>query len=155
MQDIIGFIADGTLLIVVVAGCLALLVGVPRDRAVRDYSYVTMAGLTALLIAKLASLLYQPAHSRPFIELGLQPGAKFIDNPGFPSDHMLLGSAIVLAMYAITPYKKTALVVGGIVVVMGVGRVLALVHTPLDIVGGAVAALLGGLWYVVRYRQIK
>ena len=29
-----------------------------------------------------------------------------------------------------------------------IGRVLALVHTPLDVVGGIVVACVGALWYV-------
>lgn len=32
--------------------------------------------------------------------------------------------------------------------VMGVARVAALVHTPLDIVGGIVAGLAGAIWYI-------
>ena len=32
-------------------------------------------------------------------------------------------------------------------------RVLALVHTPLDIVGGFAAALVGVLWYGMRRRR--
>ena len=31
---------------------------------------------------------------------------------------------------------------------VGVGRILALVHTPLDVVGGMAVACLGALWYV-------
>ena len=155
MDDVIRFIADDILLIIMALGTVLLLRSVPVRYWLRDYSYVAMAGLTALLIGKLMSLLYQPAVARPFLELGQAPGAEYIDNPGFPSDHALLATAIVVAVYALTPYRKTAYVMAGLVVIMGVGRVLALVHTPLDVVGGIVAALLGGLWYVGRARAMR
>lgn len=155
MEDIIRFIADDILLIIMALGSVLLLRAVPVKRWIRDYSYVAMAGLTALLIGKLMSLLYQPAVARPFLELGQTPGAEYIDNPGFPSDHALLATAIVVAVYALTPYRKTAYVMAGLVLIMGIGRVLALVHTPLDIAGGITAALLGGLWYVGRARYVR
>jgi membrane-associated phospholipid phosphatase len=35
-----------------------------------------------------------------------------------------------------------------LVVIIGAGRVLALVHTPLDVIGGVIFALFGALWYL-------
>jgi membrane-associated phospholipid phosphatase len=35
-----------------------------------------------------------------------------------------------------------------LVVTVGVGRVLALVHTPIDVIGGVLIALVGALWYL-------
>jgi len=34
------------------------------------------------------------------------------------------------------------------------GRVLALVHTPLDVAGGLVVALIGGLWYWTDIKHV-
>lgn len=155
MDGVIRFLADDTLLVIMAVTGAALLRGVRREHIVRDYSYVTMAGLTSLLIGKLLSLLYQPSNARPFLELGAKPGAEYIDNPGFPSDHMLLAAVCVLAVYAVTSYTRVAYALAGLALLMGVGRVLALVHTPLDIVGGVVAASLGGLWYVAWKRHFK
>lgn len=153
MNWLVSLLADDTLFIIMGVSAVLLLSGVTRRNIVRDYSYAAMAGITSLLIGKLASMLYQPAAARPFMELGQQPGATFINNPGFPSDHMLFASVIVLAVYALTPYRKTAHLLAALTIAMGVSRVLALVHTPLDIFGGIAAALLGGVWYMSRRRQ--
>lgn len=155
MEGFVRFLADDTLFIIIGVTGVALLRGVPRRVVVRDYSYGAMAGLTALLLGKLMSLLYQPARERPFLELGTQPGAEFIDNPGFPSDHMLLAVVCVYAVLALTPYTKTAYLLAVLALLMGAGRVLALVHTPLDIVGGIIAATLGAVWYISRRRHFK
>lgn len=150
MDVFIKFAADGLLAVIVLVGGVALLKAIPKNKILTYYPFAIMAGLTALLIGKLMSLLYQPAVARPFLELGVAPGALYIDNPGFPSDHALLGGVVALAVYALTPYRKLSILLGITVLVMGTARVLALVHTPLDVVGGIIAALLGGLWYFTR-----
>ena len=115
--------------------------------------YVLMAGLTSLLAGKLLSML--PIHEvRPFVEQGVQAGAAFINNPGFPSDHALLATVVVMAVYVLTPYKKVAYGLMALALLMCVARVLALVHTPLDIVGGIAAGLVGTLWYLKHKHDI-
>lgn len=109
--------------------------------------YVLMAGLTSLLAGKLLSLL-PIKEVRPFVEQGVQAGAAFINNPGFPSDHALLATVVVMAVYVLTPYKKTAYGLMALTLLMCIARVLALVHTPLDIAGGIAAGLVGTVWYL-------
>ena len=111
------------------------------------FPYVLMAGLTSLLAAKLMSLL-PIQQARPFIQQGVEAGAAFIDNPGFPSDHALVATVVVMAVFVLTPYRKISYVLMVLALLMGIARVLALVHTPLDIVGGVAAGLVGTLWYV-------
>lgn len=80
----------------------------------------------------------------------------YIDNPGFPSDHALFVTVIVLAVFVLTGRKKFALVLAILALLVCVGRVVALVHTPLDVIGGIFAGLVGGLWYVsIPRRAIK
>jgi hypothetical protein len=76
--------ADGLLFVILLWGGVALLRGVPRKWWLQRYPYAVMAGLTALLVGKLLSLIYQPSVARPFLALGTQAGASYIDNPGFP-----------------------------------------------------------------------
>lgn len=146
MQTLIQLLADGILL-VLISIAVPILVWEARLRMWQAAPIVIMAGLTSLGIGKLMSLIYQPAVARPFLELGLEPGAAYIDNPGFPSDHALLGTVLVCAIYAFTKNKKLVLFLGGLVLLMGIGRVFALVHTPLDVIGGVIAGLSGYLWY--------
>lgn len=155
METFTKFIADGLLIVIVlVAGATGVYHVVRTKRIAASAPYAIMAALTALLTAKLVSMVYQPSAARPYLEQGVEAGAAFIDNPGFPSDHALLASVIVLMLLALTPYRRLSFILAGLVLVMSYGRVIALVHTPLDIVGGVVAAAIGALWYI-GYRKHK
>lgn len=148
MADVlIRFIADGLVFIVVIIATLSLLFLIPNKDKFRSYSRILLAGLTAYLLAKLVAAVYQPTDLRPFEILGINPGASYLDNPGFPSDHMLFVTAIVCAVWFETRKKKLSLVLAIMALLVGLGRVLALVHTPLDVIGGVVIALVGALWY--------
>lgn len=144
---LVPFIADGLVFFIVLIGAYALIRYVPKKQRYVVYSYVLMAGLTSLLIAKLAGAIYQPSTVRPFVELGVSPQAAYMDNPGFPSDHVLFAAAITFAVLFAAKQRKLALFLAALTILMGVGRVLALVHTPTDILGGVLFAAIGALWY--------
>ena len=143
---LLKLVADGTLLLILAVSAPVIFLAL-RNKFWLNAPIVVMAGLTSLVVGKILSLLYQPAVARPFLELGVEPGAAYIDNPGFPSDHALLATVAVVAVYMLTKNKKLAAVLALLILVMCAGRVLALVHTPLDVVGGVVAGLAGILWY--------
>lgn len=151
IAGLIRFGADG-LLIVSLAVAGFVLVFRVKDRW-QWYPRIVMAGLTSFFVAKMVSIIYQPSGERPFVEKGLEAGAAYIDNPGFPSDHALLAGAVVLAVWAATRNRRLALGLALAAGIMGVARVLALVHTPIDIVGGFLLALAGGVWYIRRPRR--
>jgi membrane-associated phospholipid phosphatase len=149
MDIVLKIVADGLVVPVVVLGVYALLRYVPKGSRYQTYARVLMAGLTAYAVAKIAGLLFQPSGLRPFEELGVDPGASFLENPGFPSDHALFTMAITLAIWFST--KRRALTIAALVLTLAVcvGRIVALVHTPLDIVGGLLIACTGVVWYLV------
>lgn len=147
MEIIIQIIADGTLLPIVLLGVYALVYKVPSKGRYAAYSRILLAGLTAFLLAKLLATAYQPEGLRPFQEMGVEPGAAFLPNPGFPSDHALFAASIALAVWFETKHKILSIILATLVVLVCVGRVLALVHTPLDVVGGVFVACVGALWY--------
>lgn len=150
-------LADALVVPIALIGAYALLRYVPHKQKFDAYARIIMAGLTALLLAKLTATLWQPTDVRPFIEQGMSPGAAYLDNPGFPSDHALFTLAITLAVYCETQKKKLAVFLLILTLLVGVGRVVALVHTPLDVLGGFFFASLGALWYanVPRMRKDK
>ena len=148
MQTLIQLIADGAVIPVVLIGAYALIAKVPSKGRYGAYCRILMAGLTAFLIAKLLATLYQPTGERPFQILGVEPGAAYLDNPGFPSDHALFVTAIALAVWFETKSKVLTSVLAALVVLVCVGRVLALVHTPLDVIGGILVAFVGAAWYL-------
>lgn len=148
MQTATQLIADGAVLPVVLIGAYALVFKIPNNRKYEAYCRVLMAGMTAFLVAKLLATLYQPAGLRPFELMGVAPGAAYLNNPGFPSDHALFVASIALAVWFETKQKTLSLILAGLVVLVGLGRVLALVHTPLDVFGGILVALIGATWYL-------
>ncbi len=145
----VQLIADYAVFPVVIIAGWALLM-IPNKQKFRAYSRILMAGLTAFLLAKLLAIAYQPSEVRPYELLGVTPGASYLDNPGFPSDHALFVMAITLAVWFETRRKWLSLVLAVLVVVVCIGRVLALVHTPLDVIAGVMVACVGGLWYLQR-----
>lgn len=152
MSDlIIKIIADGAVIPVVLIGVWALLFRLPAGaNRIEVYSRVLLAGLTAYMAAKLIGAIYQPQAMRPFEMLGQTPGASYLNNPGFPSDHVLFCMAITLAVWFEVRQKWIGYTLLGLTVLVGLGRIVALVHTPLDVVGGCVIACAGVAWYLQR-----
>lgn len=147
-------LADALVVPIVLIATYALIRYIPNDQKYAAYARIAMAGLTALLIAKLLATVWQPTDVRPFIEKGLEPGAAYLDNPGFPSDHALFTAAITLAVWFETRKKGVALLLLCLTLLVGLGRVVALVHTPLDVLGGFLIAGVGALWYINLPRKL-
>lgn len=117
-----------------------------KDRYDR-YTHIFMAGITSYLLAKIVAQIWQPSGLRPFELLGTEAGASYLNNPGFPSDHALFAAFLTLAVWYATRSKVATIAMVVLTLALCIGRVLALVHTPLDVIGGIVVALLGGIWY--------
>jgi membrane-associated phospholipid phosphatase len=150
---VIRLIADVAVIPIALIAVYALIFRIPKGSRFQAYSRILMAGLTAYMIAHFVAAIYQPSTLRPFQLLGVDPGAFYLDNPGFPSDHALFVTAILCAVWFETRTKKISLLLAGLVVLVCAGRVLALVHTPLDVVGGVIIALIGALWYSTMPRN--
>lgn len=149
---IVMLMADGLIVPIVLIAGFALLFKVPKGHRYEAYTRIVMAGLTAYLFAKLIGAIYQPSGERPFELLGLAPGASYLNNPGFPSDHALFASFLALAVWFEVRNKTYAYVIIVLSALVCIGRVLALVHTPLDILGGVLVASIGALWYFTGER---
>ena len=151
----IRLIADVMVIPIVLIAAWALIFKIPKGQRLQAYGRILMAGLTAYMLAKFIGYIYQPETLRPFEKLGVEAGASFLNNPGFPSDHALFVTAIVCAVWCETRLKRTSVVLAIMVVAVCVGRVLALVHTPLDVIGGVLIALIGAVWYSSVPRKQK
>lgn len=154
MDALIRLIADGLVPVAAVVGAYTLIFRLPKGaKRTEVYARVIMAGLTALLAAKIVAAFFQPDAARPFVELGVPAKAAYLDNAGFPSDHVLFTTAIALAVWFETKRRNTAIVLFMLVVLVALGRVLALVHTPLDVIGGFAFACFGALWYLTKQKK--
>lgn len=143
----IRLIADVAVIPIALIAAWALIFKIPKGKRFAAYSRILMAGLTAYLLAHFVAAIYQPATLRPFELLGVDPRAFYLNNPGFPSDHALFVTALLCAVWFETRSKKVTIILLVLVLLVCIGRVVALVHTPLDVVGGVLIALVGALWY--------
>lgn len=156
MSDLfIKIIADGAVVPIVLIGAWALLFKVSPNDRYQAYCRILLAGLTAYALAKLIGSVYQPELQRPFQLMGVEAGASFLDNPGFPSDHVLFCVAITLAVWFETRQKLVVGVLVILTILVAAGRVLALVHSPLDVIGAVLMAAAGALWYLQREKPLK
>ncbi len=151
MQELlVKLLADGAVIPVVLLGAFALLFQLKEGSRYQAYCRVLLAGLSAYMLAKLVGAVYQPELQRPFELMGVDAGASFLNNPGFPSDHVLFCTTIALAVWFETRNKWLIGTVAILTTLVAVGRVAALVHSPLDVIGAAVIAFIGSLWYLQR-----
>ncbi len=139
-HSVIVLIAQDMLFVV---GLIALIFWIRLDtqNKIKFLIFGIITGLIALLLAKIGGALFYNA--RPFVSdnlVALMPHAA--DN-GFPSDHTLMSAAIAATVYYFS--KKLGLVILGLAIIIGVSRVLAHVHHPIDIIGSLVFATIGGL----------
>ena len=148
MQIVIRLLADGLLLPIGVVALYALILKAPKRQRYDRYTRVVMAGVSSYLLAKYAGALWQPAKLRPFEQLGVSAGASSLNNPGFPSDHALFAMFLTLAVWYVSRDIRLTLVMALMTVVMCIGRVMAMVHTPLDVIGGMAIACFGAVWYL-------
>lgn len=149
IELLIRLMADGLVVFIVLLAIFALLFRLRhRDKRIEVYARILIAGLTSYMLAKLIGSVFQPELERPFQQLGQAAGAMYLDNPGFPSDHILFCTAIFWAVWFESRSRQTAIVILALTFLIAAGRVLALVHTPLDVIGGFVIGSIGALWYL-------
>lgn len=146
--------ADGFVIVIFLISIYAFAFKIPRNQWWSWGWRIVLAGLTAYLAAKIIGHFYQPELLRPFEKQGVEPGAAYLANPGFPSDHVLFATFLTLAVWFTTKQKKVALTLLALTIVMGIARVLALVHTPLDVIGGFVIAWTGVIWYRRKPKKV-
>lgn len=147
-QTIVRLFADGMILPIVLIAGYALVFLIPKGQRFEAYKRIFLAGLTAYVFAKLLAAVYQPASQRPFELMGQAAGALYLPNPGFPSDHALFTTFLTLAVWFETRQKRLTIILASLTLLVCLGRVLALVHTPLDVIGGVVVAFTGAVWYL-------
>lgn len=147
METLIRLIADGLVAAIFVTAMVTFIVKIPRKKWWYWAWRITVVGVLTYALAKGIAALYQPELLRPFEKLGVNPGAAYLNNPGFPSDHALFATFLTASVWVSTHDKRLTLIMVVMTIVMSIGRVLALVHTPLDVVGGMIIGASSLLWY--------
>jgi undecaprenyl-diphosphatase len=113
----------------------------PRKEKLRLLIFGAIALIITVVLMKIgAALYYDP---RPFVTQHITPLYPHGPDNGFPSDHTILAAAIAVILYSSS--KRIGLIVFGMAFLIGLARVLGHIHSPIDIVGSFVFALIGGL----------
>lgn len=104
---VIRFIADYLVIPIVSIGAWAMLASPKPVRTKRIVKGV-LAGITALILALLASLAYHD--ERPFVAAGVGAKASYLISTSFPSLHALLVFTATFVVWAATKNIKVSLV---------------------------------------------
>jgi undecaprenyl-diphosphatase len=109
-----------------------------RPKKIRFAASIVLAVILAGILAKLAGKLYY--HPRPFIAEGIKPLIEHGNDNSFPSEHSLAAAAIATTVYFFDRRLGMFLLITAVIV--GLGRIFAHVHYPIDVLAGL---LLGAL----------
>lgn len=116
---------------------------------------IALAGLIALALASLAGALY--FNPRPFVSEHIEPLIAHGADNGFPSQHTVFAMTLTSVIFFYR--KKFALWALLLTLLVGTGRVLANVHSWIDILGGLVVGAIAGYFgvQIARFiaRQLK
>jgi undecaprenyl-diphosphatase len=139
-------------------GIVLLWIGAWLQAGRRPKAQIALASVIAVIAAaildKISSKLYYDP--RPFVSHHVQPLVSHAADNGFPSEHTLFSItlAAVLLMYR-PKVGILALIIG---LLVGIARVAAHVHSPIDIAGGVVlgaAAGYSGYWIAAKFGGSK
>jgi len=144
--DIIIFLAKYLIFIIAVIGAVYWL-KVNKNKKVTLAASVILGVALALVLAKIFSKIYY--HPRPFVVKHIRPLVSHGNDNGFPSEHTTAATAMAAVAYLYHRKLGTGLLVMAILV--GLSRIWANVHSPLDILGGFVCGLAGAAlgYYIV------
>jgi undecaprenyl-diphosphatase len=152
MNQVIIFCAN-YLFVFVVIGMVFAWFRVTRHSQKLFLAVALLGCIVALLMSRLAGHLYYDP--RPFVTEHIAPLVPHDPDNGFPSDHALLTMTLTAVTYFY--HKKIASFMLILTVLVGVARILAKVHSPLDIAGawiiGIIAAISG--YYIIQWLLIK
>jgi undecaprenyl-diphosphatase len=112
-----------------------------RGETLTERRRAVLAGCLAAVVALGVGLVLERVlgRPRPFVALGFTPLIAHVADSSFPSDHTLLGVALIGAMLLSVPRVGVGMFVWALLV--GVARVAAGLHYPSDIIGSSVLAL--------------
>ncbi len=155
MDAVIVFCAQYLFILVILLEFLAAfrLHGDTNDK-VKFMAAIIVAGVIAFVLSRIAGRLYYDP--RPFMRNpSIKPLFPHKPGNGFPSDHALLTGTLTAITYFYNRKYATIMLIPTLII--GVARVLARVHSPIDIAGGWVFGIMGAFaaYYLVNWAVTK
>lgn len=99
--------------------------------------YTLVASVIAIVLAFIFSQVY--FNPRPFVANGVEPLFPHSQDNGFPSNHALFAATISAVLFLFS--RKLSLTSWIATILIGFGRVLALVHHSIDIIASIAIAI--------------
>lgn len=93
---------------------------------------VILGVVVAVILVKIAGKLYY--HPRPFVVENIQPLVRHGVDNGFPSEHATFAALLAGSIYFFNKRLGLGLLVAAVLV--GLGRIWADVHYPVDVIAG-------------------
>jgi len=141
-MDLIIILCAKYLIYIVAIVALGYWLSLSNRLKIRVAVFGIVTSIIAYLLAKIGSSVFYDA--RPFVSDHVAALFTYTADNGFPSDHTLLATSLAITVL-FCGSKKWGVVFLAAAVVIGSARVLARVHHPIDIAGGLVFALIGGV----------
>jgi len=148
MDNLIIFCAKDVIVLVVLGWVLTMW-RIRKNLRLQFFVATVVAGVVALVLSRIASKLYYDP--RPFVSQHIKPLIDHAADNGFPSDHALFTMTLTAVTYFYSRKLAGLMLIGTILV--GAARVLAHVHSPLDIAAGWLIGCIGAAagYYVARW----
>lgn len=153
MDFLIEFLASYLIwgLVVLVAVLVGLEIRKTKD--FRKIGFIALAVLMAFMLDQVFHLL-SIGFLRPYQILNVPALVPHPSDSPFPSDLAVVGASAALAVIFMTRYKKLGLLVLLLAILVMIGQLVALIHSPFDIFGGIFCAGVGALvWYYIYYNE--
>ncbi|MDQ6767854.1 MAG: phosphatase PAP2 family protein [Candidatus Eremiobacteraeota bacterium] len=134
-----------------IASFAAFAWAVARRRPAGLFAYLAVGAVAAVAFAIVAGHLF--FDRRPFVSLGIAPLIAHSSDNGFPSDHSAVAAFVAGVLWFLD--APAAIVATIAAAVIGVARVYALVHWPMDVIAGwlvgAIPAVIAMLLWRARH----
>lgn len=147
MTSIIIFSAKDLVYFVILAAGVAWLI--EKKHKIRMLVTILVACALAYITVKISSHLYYDP--RPFVVDHIKPLIPHSADNGFPSDHALFTAMLTAIVFFYSRKIAWGMVVGSLLV--GIGRIMAHIHSPFQIGAGWVLGIVCALaaYFLVRY----
>lgn len=151
MKSLIVFAARDLIFVIALLSGLVVLRATKKQRQLLLIS-AGLAIIVGFMLMLVAGTVYY--HARPFIVYNIAPLVTHANDNGFPSEHAFI--SMLMAFWIAQISWLWGLGLFGLALAVGIGRVAAYVHWPIDIVGGTVIAAMAviiahfGATYIIK-----
>lgn len=133
---LIVFVAKYLYLVIIVAAIAAILVYKKTFVVGSVLKLILISFPLAFISARILSFFIYT--SRPFVVENVEPLIPHAADNGFPSDHTLL--VMTISAVVLIYNRKVGIILLILSAIVGISRVFAKVHTPIDILGSTIIA---------------